>query len=96
MMTKYYKDTSNNLLVDPILTNHYDLTEITATEFNESLIIKNTPTADQLLAREVADKKAYLLSTDYKVLSDYDGDTEGVLEARAAARAFIRLNEVTV
>lgn len=39
--------------------------------------------------------KQYLLDTDYKVLPDYDGDTTGILEARAEARALIRQLEVS-
>ena len=39
---------------------------------------------------KVAQAKAYLASTDYKVLPDYDGDTTGMSEARAEARVLIR------
>lgn len=40
--------------------------------------------------QNIAEAKQYLNDTDYKVLSDYDGDTTGILEARAEARALIR------
>jgi hypothetical protein len=40
--------------------------------------------------KQVEKAKQYLQETDYKVLPDYDGDTNGVLEARAEARALIR------
>lgn len=44
--------------------------------------------------RKIKEAKSYLASTDYKVLPDYDGDTTGILEARAEARALIRSLEV--
>lgn len=37
--------------------------------------------------------KQYLSDTDYKVLPDYDGNTDGIIEARADARATIRAIE---
>lgn len=43
--------------------------------------------------QDIANAKQYLLNTDYKVLPDYDGDTTGVLEARAEARVLINALE---
>ena len=40
-MSKYYKDTNNQLFVDPIVENHTGLTEITKAEFY--IIIAPTP-----------------------------------------------------
>jgi deoxyribodipyrimidine photolyase len=40
--------------------------------------------------KQIAEAKQYLQDTDYKVLPDYDGNTDGVIEARAEARALIR------
>ena len=40
--------------------------------------------------KKIAEAKKYLQDTDYKVLPDYDGNKEGILEARAEARALIR------
>jgi len=42
---KYYKNTNGNLFVDPILSKHNDLTEITKEEFN--LLLE--PTSEELL-----------------------------------------------
>lgn len=44
--------------------------------------------------QKIEEAKQYLASTDYKVLPDYDGDTTGILEARAEARALIRSLEI--
>jgi hypothetical protein len=63
----------------------------------------NTPepayTEQELKAIEnnklIQEAKQYLIDTDYKVLPDYDGDTTGIIEARAEARALIRSLEVT-
>jgi cytochrome oxidase Cu insertion factor (SCO1/SenC/PrrC family) len=38
----------------------------------------------------IHEAKQYLIDTDYKVLPDYDGNTIGILEARAEARTLIR------
>lgn len=50
-------------------------------------------TDEDKIKEKIADSKEYLTSTDYKVLPDYDGNTTGILEARAEARAYIRANE---
>ena len=39
---------------------------------------------------KLSEAKQYLNDTDYKVLPDYDGNTDGIIEARAEARATIR------
>lgn len=52
------------------------------------------PTPEEILAKEnqvkVVEAKQYLKDTDYKVLPDYDGSTEGIVEARVKARYLIR------
>ena len=42
---------------------------------------------------KVFEAKAYLASTDFKVLPDYDKDATEVIAKRAEAREFIRANE---
>jgi len=66
--------------------------EFTVGNEPQELIDGLEPTDVELLEQELAIKKQYLADTDYKVLPDYDGDTTGVLEARAEARTFIRNN----
>ena len=72
------------------LDNGYNYVDAT----KKTLSKKDFRTADEILQQEkeakIAEAKAYLLFTDYKVLPDYDGDTTGILEARADARALIR------
>ena len=58
-------------------------------------------TEDEIIQQEldnkIAEAKAYLASTDFKVLPDYDKDVTEVKIKRAEAREFIRANErVTV
>ena len=45
------------------------------------------------LNKKLVEAKAYLASTDFKVLTDYDEDSTDVLTKRAEARAFVRANE---
>lgn len=44
------------------------------------------------LATKIAEAKAYLASTDFKVLPDYDKDATDVIAKRQEAREFIRAN----
>jgi len=48
-MNKYYENAEGQLFVDPILTNHAGLTEITQEQFNQIIAERNKPTTDQLL-----------------------------------------------
>ena len=57
-------------------------------EFTEEEIAKTA------IDKKVSEAKVYLTSTDYKVLPDYDGNTTGIVEARAEARNIIRTKEV--
>lgn len=46
------------------------------------------------LEAKVQEAKAYLASTDYKVLPDYELKSEEIIALRATAREFIRANDV--
>ena len=82
-------------LVTTVFCNENNNTEQGALDaYNEALnpsqemieVIEAQDEKDRL----VSEAKAYLNDTDYKVLPDYDGNTEGIMEARAEARATIR------
>ena len=45
------------------------------------------------LVAKIAEAKAYLASTDFKVLPDYDKEPTEVIAKRAKAREFIRANQ---
>ena len=47
-------------------------------------------TEAQILAESIAEAKAYLASTDFKMASDYDEDVTEIKAKRAEARALIR------
>lgn len=49
--------------------------------------------AEQELEVKIAEAKAYLASTDFKVLPDYDKEPTEVIAKRAEAREFIRANQ---
>lgn len=87
---KYYKNTNNELLVDPILANHPGLIEVTEAEFNEELAINNTPTQEQLDAQRIAELKQLLQDSDFKVLPDYDQDNTQIKTDRLEWREEIR------
>jgi hypothetical protein len=87
---KYYKDTNNQLYVDPILDNHTGLTELTKEEFDAQLVINNTPTQEQLDAQRIAELKQLLAESDFKVLPDYDQDNLQIKIDRLAWREEIR------
>jgi hypothetical protein len=50
----YYKNANNDLFVDPIVSNHVGLVEITKEEFEALVEEKNKPTPEQLLAEAKA------------------------------------------
>ena len=54
------------------------------------VVIKEEKETKIIESKQIAEAKQYLQDTDYKVLPDYDGNKEGILEARAEARALIR------
>ena len=47
------------------------------------------------LEAKVQEAKAYLASTDYKVLPYYEPKSEEIIALRATAREFIRANDVS-
>lgn len=65
---------------------------------NGEFIVKDFRTAEEIAEQElkakIAEAKAYLLSTDFKMLSDYDKDVTEIKSKRAEARDFIRDNDV--
>lgn len=62
------------------------------TEHEDAPIV--LPTEQEILAEKVAEAKAYLASTDYKVLPDYEPKSDEIIALRAEAREFIRTNDV--
>ena len=42
-ITRHYKNATDELFVNPILSNHSGLIEITEAEFNDIVTLKNTP-----------------------------------------------------
>ena len=57
-MNKYYENAEGQLFVDPILTNHAGLTEITKEQFDQIIADRNKPTTDQLLQQLTQARKA--------------------------------------
>lgn len=45
---KYYRNSKNELFIDPIVNNHIGLIEITKEEFDQQIIINNTPSLEEL------------------------------------------------
>lgn len=71
------------------------------TETDEAMIAEcianfKHPTSEELalelLRTKIAEARAYLASTDFKMTSDYDEDTTDIKAKRAEAREFIRNN----
>ena len=69
------------------------------TELDEAMIAEcvanfKMPTAEEialeLLRTKIAEARAYLASTDFKMTSDYDEDVTEIKAKRAEARALIR------
>jgi hypothetical protein len=57
-MNKYYKNAEGQLFVDPIVANHFGLTEITQEQFNQIIAERSKPTTDQLLQQLTQERKA--------------------------------------
>lgn len=103
----YFTDLNNNIYINPIIKNHKNLTSITREEAYELLKTKNTPTAEQLLSQQLAEKRAYLTSTDWigakyhdvvtirssMSKSDFIEKYQAIYDARDEARDFINANE---
>lgn len=94
---KYYKNTNNELFIDPIVKNHIGLIELTKEEFDAQLELNNKPTDAQILEAKINEYKSYLVSTDFKMMSDYEFEAEDetleyYIQKRKEARDFIRDN----
>lgn len=90
---KYYKNTDNELFIDPIVKNHIGLIELTKEEFDTQLELNNKPTVEA----KVNEYKSYLASTDYKMTIDYFATLtkeiqDELILKRAESRDFIRAN----
>ena len=90
---KYYKDINNNIFAyeldgsqDHLIKGKIAITQADVDTINAQKQVELEATDEY----KVNQAKSYLASTDYKVLPDYDGDTTGILEARAEARNIIR------
>lgn len=96
-MIKYYKNDNNEIRaveqVQEFLVQE-DWIEITLEELQEL----QKPTEEQILAGKIAEAKAYLASTDFKMTVDYfatltEAEQVELTRLRAEAREFIRANE---
>ena len=90
---KYYKDIKDNIYAyeedgsqDHLIKGKIAITQADVDTINAQKQVELEATDEY----KVNQAKSYLASTDYKVLPDYDGDTTGILEARAEARNIIR------
>lgn len=95
-MIKYYKDTEDNIYVNPVLKNHKNLIEITENE--AEIILNPQKTEEELTQIKVYDAKEYLSTTDFKMTVDYfstleEAKKQELLTKRAEAREYIRANE---
>jgi cell division ATPase FtsA len=57
-MDKYYENAEGQLFVDPILTNHAGLTEITQEQFNQIIEERSKPTTNQILRQLTQARKS--------------------------------------
>lgn len=96
---KYFKDINNNIFAyeedgsqDHLIKGKIAITQAEVDAIN----IQKQAELEATNEYKVAEAKAYLVSTDYKMMPDYDGDTTGVVEARAEARTTIRTLGATV
>lgn len=92
---KYFKKDNEVYAYDEQqLAQGYGKDMIPMTDEEVELHINPIPTEAQILAEKVAEALAYLASTDFKVLPDYEPKSEEVVALRATAREFIRNNDV--
>ena len=71
---KYYRK-ENELYVDPIVSNHDGLVEITEEEFNTQLEINNTPTDIEIQNQLNEEARTYLAETDLYVIRFQENGT---------------------
>ena len=93
---KYYKDINNVVFAYEYdgSQDHLIGDKILMTAEEVEAHINPLKTEAQILAEKVAEAKAYLASTDFKVLPDYAPKSDEVIALRATAREFIRANDV--
>lgn len=107
---KYFKNSNDDLFLDPIETNHNNLVEITENEFKQLTDEINTPTAEEEIKKQIEEAKDFLNNTDY-INNKYNDEVtvlgtsskaDFVLEhkelylERAEKRAFIQENEIKI
>lgn len=68
----YYKNKNNELYFEPSkdIISRDGLEEITEVEFNELLVIQNTPTPEQELQAKINEANQYLKDTDFYMTVD--------------------------
>ena len=81
----YYKNSNNELFVDPILSEHAGLVELTEPEFNAQLVANNTPTSSEI-------KAARILEIDRRLI---EIDSEGIRPLRAIVNNTYTQEDVT-
>ena len=69
---KYYKNSEDDLFVDPIVENHEGLVEIDKQEFDEILAVKNTPAPEDVEAAVRGERNAKLAQSDWIVAVSYE------------------------
>ena len=91
---KYFKAKNEIMAVDSeqYFLIQEDWIEISAEEVQIIIKGKEDKYKDSI-EYKIAEAKAYLASTDFKVLPDYDKEPSEVIAKRAEAREFIRANE---
>ena len=75
---KYYKNTNNELFVDPIVKNHIGLIELTKEEFDAQLELNNADTEEiEITSISRLQAKLYLLKNSYyeQVMALVEQDT---------------------
>jgi hypothetical protein len=94
---KYYKDKNNNIFAyeEDGSQDHLIGDKVLMTAEEVEAHINPPKTEEQIVAEKVAEAKAYLASTDFKVLPDYEPKSDEVITLRATAREFIRVNDVS-
>ena len=93
-MIKFYKIEAGKLFIGSGFGVPQDFIEYT--DDNIPLELQEALDAEQVaneLSTKIAEAKAYLASTDFKVLPDYDKEPSEVIAKRAEAREFIRANQ---
>lgn len=93
---KYYKDKNNQVFAyeEDGSQDHLIGDKVPMTSEEVEAHINPPKTEAKILAEKIAEAKAYLASTDFKVLPDYEPKSDELIALRATAREFIRTNDV--